>query len=186
VSRVREEAGYSMIEMLVVLAILGVVLGGLTTIFVSGSRADMDMNRRFQAQQNARLSMARLRADLHLGGCVGTGTNATSITIYASSAAPGSCSGTATVTWCTAASASLTGRWTLYRQSGASCASNTGTPIADYLATNGIFTTNAPTTGSGRRTSVTVTIPVSTNTTNASLDRYTLTDSIVLRNSPQA
>lgn len=182
----RDEAGYSLIEMLVVVAILGIVLGGLTTVFVSGTHAEMDTNARFQAQQNARLALSRIRSDAHLAGCTGTGTGATSISFYAIPAAPGSCTGTATVTWCTAGSTSLTGRWALYRQSGGTCSASTGTPIADYLTTNAIFTTNVATTGSGRRTSVTVTFPVSTNKTSPNLDLYTLTDTLVLRNAPQA
>jgi hypothetical protein len=163
-----------------------VVLGGLTTVFVSGTHAEMDVNLRFQAQQNARLALSRIRSDAHLAGCTGTGTNATSISFYSAAAAPGSCTGTATVTWCTAGSAQLANRWTLYRQAGGSCSSSTGTFVADYLTTNGLFTTNVPTTGSGQRTSVTVSFPVSTNRTSANLDRYTLSDTLVLRNSPQA
>ena len=60
-----DERGYTLVEMLVVMAILGVVIAGLTTVFVSGSRAELDMNRRFQAQQQARLALDRIRADLH-------------------------------------------------------------------------------------------------------------------------
>ena len=183
---VREEAGYSLVEMMVVFSILGIVLGGLTTIFVSGTHADLDMNQRFQAQQNARLAMTRFRYDAHLAGCTGTGTGATSITFYSAPATPGSCTGAASATWCTATSTSLTGRYALYRQSGSTCSSAAGTMIADYLTTNGLFTTNAATAGTGRRTSVTVSFPVSTNKTSAYLDRYTLTDTIVLRNAPSA
>ena len=53
------EGGYTLVEMLVVMAILGVVISGLTTIFVSGSHAELDLNRRFQAQQQARLLQER-------------------------------------------------------------------------------------------------------------------------------
>lgn len=185
-NRLRSEAGYSLTEMVVVIAILGIVLGGLTTIFVSGTHAEMDTNARFQAQQNARLALSRIRSDAHLAGCTGTGTGATSISFYSIPATPGSCTGTATVTWCTAGSPSLTGRWALYRQGGGTCSASTGLEIADYLTTNALFTTNVPTTGSGQRASVTVTFPVSTNKTNANLDLYTLKDTLVLRNAPEA
>jgi prepilin-type N-terminal cleavage/methylation domain-containing protein len=179
------EAGYSLIELLVVLVILGTVLGGLTTVFVSGSKAELDMNLRFQAQQNARLALSRVRIDVHLAGCVSTGS-ASTISLYSTPATPGACTGSPTVTWCTAASAQLAGRWTLYRASGATCNSSVGLQIANYLTTSSLFTTNTPTAGSKQRASVSVSFPVSTNTTNSNLDRYQLQDTIVLRNAPQA
>ncbi len=59
------ERGYSLIELLTVMLILSTILGGLTQLFVSGSNSELDMNRRFQAQQNARVAMDRLRRDIH-------------------------------------------------------------------------------------------------------------------------
>jgi prepilin-type N-terminal cleavage/methylation domain-containing protein len=180
-----EEAGYSLIELLVVLMILGTVLGGLTTVFVSASKAELDMNLRFQAQQNARLGLSRVRIDIHLAGCVSTGS-ASTISLYSTPAAPGACTGSPTVTWCTATSGQLSGRWALYRASGDTCNSSVGLQVADYLTTNSLFTTNAPTAGSKERASVGVSFRVSTNRTNSNLDRYELQDTIVLRNAPQA
>ena len=57
--------GYSLIELLVTMVILVIVLGSLTTVFVSGSSAEASLNRRFQAQQNARLGLDRIRTDIH-------------------------------------------------------------------------------------------------------------------------
>jgi type II secretory pathway pseudopilin PulG len=51
--------------MLVVLAILGTVLGGLAGVFTSALRAEVDMNQRFQAQQHARFALGKLRRELH-------------------------------------------------------------------------------------------------------------------------
>ena len=61
----RDERGYSLIEMLIVMAILGIVLGALTTVFVSGSNAELNLNRQFQAQQAARLALDKIRVDIH-------------------------------------------------------------------------------------------------------------------------
>ena len=52
--RARDEGGYSLVEMLTVLSIMSVVLTGLIALFVQGSNAQLDTNRRFQAQQDAR------------------------------------------------------------------------------------------------------------------------------------
>ena len=46
-----DDGGYTLVELLTVLLILGVVMGGLTTVFASATSADADMNNRFQAQQ---------------------------------------------------------------------------------------------------------------------------------------
>jgi len=64
-SRLAESDGYSLTEMLVVLAILGVVVGALTQLFVSASNAQRDMSNRFEAQQNARLALDKLRREIH-------------------------------------------------------------------------------------------------------------------------
>ena len=42
----RDESGFSLIELLVVMAIVGVILGGLTTAFVSSSKAEAGLNQR--------------------------------------------------------------------------------------------------------------------------------------------
>jgi prepilin-type N-terminal cleavage/methylation domain-containing protein len=57
--------GYTLVELLTVMSILAVVMTGLTTLFVQGSNAEVDMNRRFQAQQDTRLALDRMRRDAH-------------------------------------------------------------------------------------------------------------------------
>jgi prepilin-type N-terminal cleavage/methylation domain-containing protein len=63
--RLRDEGGVTLIEMIMVLAILGIVLGGVTTVFISGSRAELSVNNKFQAQEASRLAMASIRRDMH-------------------------------------------------------------------------------------------------------------------------
>ena len=55
------DGGYTMVELLAVLAIFLTIVTALTTLFISGSKAELDANNRFQAQQNARLALDRLR-----------------------------------------------------------------------------------------------------------------------------
>ena len=57
------ERGYTLIELVQVTAILGVVLTGLTVIFIQATNAQLDMNRRFQAQQSARIAIDKMRRD---------------------------------------------------------------------------------------------------------------------------
>ena len=181
--RTANEAGYSLIEMLVTLTILGVVMGGITTAFVSGSKGELGMNKRFQQQQSARLALSRLRTDIHVSGCTPTVTGASSVILYPAPPVSGSCTGTATIAWCTAASTAMSGRYALYRLSAATCTNvtTTGSLIADYLSTNLLFTSTWPASGSKQRETVTVTIPVQLD-----ISTYTLADTIVLRNFPPA
>ena len=63
--RLADQAGYTMMELLIVLAILGTITGAITTLFIQASNAEFDMNRRFQAQQNARVAIDRMRREIH-------------------------------------------------------------------------------------------------------------------------
>src|SRR5205823_9436825 len=99
------------VELLVVMAILGTVLGGLTTVFVSGSNAQLQLTRRYQAQQQARLALDKLRVDIHCASAA----QAQTINTY-----PGlklnvtNCYTTATtVSWC-AVPSTTPSRYTLY------------------------------------------------------------------------
>ncbi len=51
-ARLRGEAGYNLVEMLTVMVIMSVVFSGITSVFVAGSKAQNEQDRRFQAQLN--------------------------------------------------------------------------------------------------------------------------------------
>src|SRR5207245_5385 len=55
--RLRGEAGFTLVEMITVMAIMSVVFAGITTAFVSASKAQNDQDRRFRAQLNTRLAL---------------------------------------------------------------------------------------------------------------------------------
>ena len=128
--KLRSEAAYTLVETLTVLLILGVVMGGLTTVFVSATNADADMNNRFRAQQTARLALDKIRREVHCAsGATPAATNTSAITLTL----PSYCktySGSASVTWCTRNVA--TNRYALYRVDAATCTG--GVKWADYLA----------------------------------------------------
>ena len=62
--------GFTLAEMLVVLAILGVVLAGLTQLFTSALAAGKDQTGRTQAQLDARLALDKLRREIHCASAV--------------------------------------------------------------------------------------------------------------------
>jgi prepilin-type N-terminal cleavage/methylation domain-containing protein len=74
-----DEAGFTLSEMLVVIAILGIVLAGLTQLFVSASKSQTDQTKRVGAQQDGRLALDKLRRELHCASAI-TLTSASSLT----------------------------------------------------------------------------------------------------------
>jgi prepilin-type N-terminal cleavage/methylation domain-containing protein len=165
-SRLAESGGYSLSEMIVVLAILAVVVGALTQLFVSASNARQDMDNRFQAQQNARLALDKLRREIHCtsaaeNGAQPSGTPLAAATAYSSVrfTLPSYCptNPTATsatpetryATWCTELVS--TGRYRLWRYvttsstatavptCGTNVAGTTKVQWADYLTQANAF-----------------------------------------------
>src|SRR5439155_24546271 len=66
----RDERGYTLIEMLTVLVIFGTVMSALMVLFVQGTGAEVDMNNRFQAQQDARLALDKIRREVECASAV--------------------------------------------------------------------------------------------------------------------
>jgi hypothetical protein len=160
-------------ELLTVLVILTIIMGGLTALFVSATSSEVDLRERFEAQQEARIAMDALRREVHCASAITqTGPSAT-VTMTLASGCP---SGTGAVTWCTVGSGN---RWKLYRKAGSSC-DNTGKLYADYLTLQNVFNYEVATTTT--RAKLTVDLPVDT-VPGDNQAAYRLTDKLVLRNS---
>jgi Tfp pilus assembly protein PilW len=176
--RLGTEGGYTMVELLAVLAIFLTVVTALTTLFVSGSQAELDANNRFQAQQSARLALDRLRRELHCSsgitqtdGTALTSTPVAAIRVALPSHCPTAGAGT-TVDYQLVSQG--TSRWELQRVQG-----GTTVPIADYLTEDEIFTYTAQSAAS--RALLHVEMPVNVNP-NEGWTTWHLVDDIVLRN----
>jgi prepilin-type N-terminal cleavage/methylation domain-containing protein len=79
--RLREQGGYTMMELLIVLVILGTITGAITSLFVQASNAEFDMNRRFQAQQAARVAIDKMRREIHCSSGITPAGVSASITV---------------------------------------------------------------------------------------------------------
>jgi prepilin-type N-terminal cleavage/methylation domain-containing protein len=179
--RLASERGYSLSEMLVVLAIIGIVLGALTQLFVSASTAQVDMTRRFEAQQDMRLALDKLRREIHCANKVTGSPPSSSIVISLGSYCPSNGTGAdVDVTWCTSGSGS---RFALMRYVGtatAGCTASGGRKEADYLTTGQVFTAYAaPASGGLGKLSVLLPVDLTPSNTQAG---YVLKDDIALRN----
>jgi prepilin-type N-terminal cleavage/methylation domain-containing protein len=176
--RLRDERGYSLIELLVSMSILGSVMASISILLVSATNSEVDMNRRFQAQTNARLGLDRLRREVHCAQSVavtGAGAIAT-LTIPSTCPTAG---GLTAITWCTKVNGS---RWDLWRYQGAAC-SGTGRTWAGSIKQAAVFTYSAQSTSSLAYLSVNLPVNVEGSKTISS---YVLQDNIVLRNSTRA
>ena len=135
----RGRGGYTLIELLAVLTIFLIVVSSLTTLFVSGAKAELDANRRFQAQLSARVAFDQMRREIHCASSL-TFTSAASVTITLPPGCPSAGGATTTVVYDTASAG--TNRYQLRRKKGSGAA----VPIADYLTSGSIFAYTAPST----------------------------------------
>ena len=181
-----EEDGYSLVELIVVMAILGVVLSGLTTVFVGGSTAEAHLNHRFQSQQEARAALDRIRTDIHCA----SSAQALAINTYpAVRLNVTNCNSATTYDyWCAISASTTPARYQVWRTSStAAPTSSTCTSadasrvlVANNLVSSAAFTTNA-TPQNGLQT-VAVDFKIGGSGTSNTTELYELTDSIVARN----
>jgi prepilin-type N-terminal cleavage/methylation domain-containing protein len=150
--RLRDEAGVTLVELIVVVAILGIVLGGITTVFVSGSRAELQVNNRFQAQEAARLGLAAIRQDVHTACAAEIRTVSGKAQLFLSvpivdratnpPTAPDATAQCGTVSaniaqiiWCTGNGVASSSKFALYRSTTGACSSSSKL-VADDLVDN--------------------------------------------------
>jgi prepilin-type N-terminal cleavage/methylation domain-containing protein len=171
-SRIRRlaagERGYTLIELTQVMVIMTLLLAGLTTVFVHASNSELDMNRRFQAQQQARQAVDRMRREIHCASAITpTGTSA-AITVTIPQQCPTSGGSEINVVYDTQFVS--TGRYRLRRA---------GVTIADYVKQANVFFYAAPTSTSLAK--LTLTLPI-TIQPGRSGSEWNLAADIVLRN----
>jgi prepilin-type N-terminal cleavage/methylation domain-containing protein len=165
--RLRDQRGYSLVELIAVMAILMTVLTAITTLFISGAKAELDSNRRFQAQQEARTAADRLRREVHCASSV-TVTTAASVTVSLPAHCPTAVGG-ATTNVIYDTEVVSTNRYRLRRA---------GVRIADYLTIGDVFSYGKP---SGELGKLHLDFPVNVNP-NEGWKTWRLQTDIVLRN----
>jgi prepilin-type N-terminal cleavage/methylation domain-containing protein len=168
--RVAGQAGYTMMELLIVLAILGTITGAITTLFIQASNAEFDMNRRFQAQQTARVAIDRMRREIHCSsGITPTGTSS-SITVTLPAQCPSAGGAQTNVTY--DMNQVVAGqRYQLRRNN---------VVLADYSTQQNAFSYAAPVSGVSLG-KLTVTLPINTKPSDTSKQWKVVAD-MVLRN----
>ena len=174
-----EQRGYSLVELLVSMGILGSVMTSVSVLLVSATKSEVDMNRRFQAQTQARIGLDLMRREVHCAMSVSPAGSSSSVTLTIPPTCPTSGGNTA-ITWCTVANG--TNRWGLWRYPGGTC-SGTGRLYADYLTASSIFTYTAQTVD--KLAFLNVRLPINIKPSEPRF-LYNLQDDIVLRNSTRS
>ena len=172
------EAGFSLIELMVVMTILSIIVGSLGAVFVNAMNAEADISRRFEAQSNARLALDKVRRETHCASAA-TLPNATRVELTMPAWCP-TVGGTAmTVTWC--ARSTGTGIYGLFRIAPSVGSCTGGTRFANSLTTDAVFAIVAANTANRTLPKLAVDFPVDV-TPSTTVGRYRLQDAIVLRN----
>ena len=186
-----KQGGFTLVELVVVMAILLIVLAPLTASFASGMVAQVDQTNRFDAQENARQALDRMRKDIHCGhGVTDPYTNSwggqTLVLTQTNATGTAECPGlvqtnASAVQWCTIPVAGATDRYQLYRENDpdATCDGSISTFMVDHLTRADIWA--SPTCISGQYPTVEVTLPVDVDPSKRP-GTYQLSDQIALRN----
>ncbi len=172
---VQDERGYSLVELVISMSILGTVMTSVSVLLVSATNAEVAMNRRFQAQTEARMGLDRLRREVHCAQSVATSGAGAVATLTIPATCP-TAGGLTSITWCTVASGN---RWDLWRYASSSC-SGTGRRWARAINKAAVFTYTTSNTSSLAYLSVDLPVNVAGG---KAISSYVLKDNIVLRNS---
>jgi prepilin-type N-terminal cleavage/methylation domain-containing protein len=173
---VRGERGYTMIELLISMSILGTITAAVTVLFLQASTAEVDMNRRFKAQQEARVAVDRMRREIHCAsGIVSTATTVTATL-------PGHCPsavGGATTTVVYSFQNVSASRYKLRRTVNGGAAAT----VADYITSDSAFAYTAPSSSSLGKLNVDFRVNVKPD---EGWKTWRLQTDIVLRNTTRA
>jgi prepilin-type N-terminal cleavage/methylation domain-containing protein len=170
----RDEQGFTLVELIVTMIVMSFVMAGLVNVLVSGSRAESDATARMTGQQNVRDSTDRLDFEARCASSASLISSGAGVALTL----PASCShATGTVSWCVESGA-------LMRFTSAGCPTSGGQVFVRDVTTATPFSVVTGPTGSGQLPQLAITLTV--NTTGRASDAFTLTDAIALRNGTRA
>jgi prepilin-type N-terminal cleavage/methylation domain-containing protein len=168
VPRLGREDGYTLIELLIVMVVLGTILGALTVLFVNASKAEVEMSRRFQAQQDARVAVDRMRREIHCSDQITPTGVSSSITVRLPAQCPTAAGAVTNVTYDVVGSGQ---RFQLRRNT---------VVLADYVTEQNAFNYTAPVTGTSLG-KLKITLPINI-TPSDTVKEWRLEADAVLRN----
>ena len=185
----RGEGGYSLVELVVTMAILGTVLGGLATIFESGIHSQSDLDARFQSEVQLNTSMIKLRREAHNACGLKIGNTTSMITLNMpdglSHQPPDTpCTVPVPETWCTVGSGTRYALWRIDNSTTCVTTGGNAKKYADFITTGAVFTSfTAENLTIGTLARLHVHFPIGIKANGSTSTVYQLDDDIVFRNS---
>jgi len=163
------ESGFSLVELIVTMAVMGIVLGGLANIFISGQRTSADATARMTSQQGVRVAFDRLEYDARCASTAALLSSGAGVYLTL----PSQCDhATGTVTWCVNSGS-------LQRSTGTTCSDTTHRLTYVTSVTSATpFSCYSPVSGSTPQLKVILTV----NPTTSNANKTTATDYITMRN----
>lgn len=167
--RLRSESGFSLVELIVTMAVMGIILGGLADVFVSGERASADATARMTSQQSVRVAFDRLEYDARCAAIATLLSSGAGVYLQL----PTQCDhASGTVTWCVSSGS-------LIRNTGTTCSDTTSSLTYISSVTSATpFSCYSPVSGSTPQLQVALTV----NPATRNSDKTTATDYITMHN----
>lgn len=180
-ARLSEEAGFTLIELVTVCALMGIVMTGAVNMLVSGQQATSDGQARLTAQQNIQIAFGRLEYDARCASSATllnkTGSNGAGVYLVLPSGGSTPCThASGDVTWCVTSGS-------LIRTTGTTCSATTNqNTFVSSLTTSTPFSCYSPATNALPQLKVVLTV----NSTTRNSDKSSGTDYITLHNAPRS
>jgi prepilin-type N-terminal cleavage/methylation domain-containing protein len=178
------QAGYTLVETLVVMTLLVIVIGAIADGFTSASKTQTDQTARASDQEAARTALERLRRDIHCASAATVGTNGLggytlNLTVDPTACLAVTASSTDGVQWCTVPIG--TNRYGLYRTVVTTCDAADAVFQVDYITQADVWTVTCGDNDSHLE-GVAIDLPVNRDIATRPDRTYRLQDDIVLRN----
>lgn len=166
-ARLQAESGFSLVELIITMVVMGIVMTGLVNIFTSGERASADATARMQSQQRVRIAFDRLEYDARCASAATMLSSGAGVALTL----PSQCDhASGNVVWCVSSGS-------LIRISGTTCSGSAQTFITDVTSATP-FACYSPVSGSTPQLKVALTV----NPTTRNANKTSATDYITMRN----
>ena len=99
-ARLWEDAGYTLVELLVAVVLLVILMAGLSDMFISAERANRDATARLTSQQNVRVAFDRLEYDARCASSASIQSSGVGVHLTFPTQTVPCAHATGNVTWC--------------------------------------------------------------------------------------
>jgi|SRR5579872_4428976 len=169
-ARLQAESGFTLVELVVTVFVLGLVMTGLGNLFVSSQRASTDSEARMSSQENVRVAFGRLEFDARCASSAALQSSGKGVYLVL----PSQCShSTGNVTWCVNSGS-------LVRISGTNCTTS-GTTLVTNVTSATPFSCSSALSGVTGATPV-LAVALTVNTTTSTSNQTAATDYIDMHN----